>query len=422
MLIVGTLTMMGLYSIPLTFIAIASVTLYILLRLSVYRQVRDARTEQIIHAAKQQTHFMETIRGIQSVRLFSKSQERHSGWMNFLTEEFNSLIRIQRLDIFHSTSNTLLFGVERIVVIWLAALAVTRGAFTIGMLFAFLAYKDQFSRRIASLVDNLFELKMLRLHGERVADIVLSEVEQRHDNHYETNMRSITPFIEITNLSFRYSPSDPWILRNLNLRIEAGDCVAIAGASGCGKTTLIKLLLGLLPPTEGSIHVGGINIEKLGLTTFREIIGTVMQDDTLFSGTIGDNISFFDPLADQRRVEVAAKLAAIHDEIATMPMGYNSLVGDVGTGLSGGQKQRILLARALYKLPSILVLDEATSHLDVTNERIVNNAVKAMHLTRVVVAHRPETIAMANRVIVLESGMVARDLIRDTNAKIAEAS
>jgi ATP-binding cassette subfamily B protein RaxB len=261
---------------------------------------------------------------------------------------------------------------------------------------------------------------MLRLHGERVADIVLSEVEQESVGDIEVDTSDVAPVIEIRNLSYRYSPSEPWILQNIDLRIQAGECIAIAGPSGCGKTTLIKLLLGLLSPTEGSVHVGEMPIHQLGLSNYRNMIGTVMQDDTLFSGSIAENISFFDPAPDQARIEVAARQAAIHEEIAQMPMAYNSLVGDIGSGMSGGQKQRVLLARALYKRPGILVLDEATSHLDVGNERVVNNVVKAMQLTRIIVAHRPETIAMAQRVVMLENGGIVRDLVMSEKNTEAE--
>ena len=138
--------------------------------------------------------------------------------------------------------------------------------------------------------------------------------------------------------------------------------------------------------------------------------GAVMQDDQLFAGSVADNISFFDPEMDQARIEHAARLAAVHDEIAAMPMGYHSLIGDMGSSLSGGQKQRVILARALYRHPKLLFLDEATSHLDVMKERLVNDAVKALELTKVIVAHRPETIASADRVLVMEQGRIIQEL------------
>lgn len=408
-LVMGTLFMMLLYSTTLAAVACVAVLLYALLRWAIFRPLLDANSEEIIHAAKQQSHFMETVRGMQSIRLFGRSEERRSGWMNSLTDEFNAQLRIAKLSVSYQTANNLLFSGERVIVIWLAALAVLNNNLSVGMVFAFISYKDQFSQRMASLIDKLFELRMMRLHGERLADIVLAEAE-RDDDAAEVDASRITPSIEIHNLSFRYSDSEPEVIRALNLSIPAGQCTAITGPSGCGKTTLMKLLLGLLTPTSGEIRVGGVPLGSLGLSNYRHMLGTVMQDDTLFAGSISDNISFFDPIVDMQRVYECAGLAAIAPDIAAMPMAFNTLIGDIGTGLSGGQKQRILLARALYKNPKILILDEATSHLDVWNEQAVNQAIQTIALTRIIVAHRPETIQMAERVIVLQNGQVVQDI------------
>jgi ATP-binding cassette subfamily B protein RaxB len=208
----------------------------------------------------------------------------------------------------------------------------------------------------------------------------------------------------VSELSFRYSEREPLILDGLNFTIGAGESVAIVGPSGCGKTTLMNVLLGVLPSTAGEVSIGGVDIKQCGLDHLRSLVGTVLQDDVLFAGSIADNIHFFDPQADQTWVEQCAEMAAIADEIRPMPMGYQTLVGDMGTVLSGGQKQRVLLARALYKRPKILFLDEATSHLDVGKEQLVNRAIKSLNMTRVIIAHRPETIASADRVIMLLNG------------------
>ncbi len=409
LLVIGTLIVMALYSVQLTIVAIGAICLYSLLRLSIFKMLREATSEQIIHAAKQQSHFMESARGVQSIRLFNRSEERRIGWMNTLADQFNADLRISKLSISYQTANAFLFGTERVIVIWLAALAVLDGRFSVGMLFAYLSYKDQFTQRLASLIDKVFEFRMLRLHGERVADIVLTEPESDLQD-VEIDVDKISPAIELRNVTFRYADGEPEVIKSLNLTVPAGQCLAIAGASGCGKTTLVKLLLGLIEPTEGEILIGGIKLKNLGLANYRQLMGTVMQDDQLFAGSVGDNISFFDPTPVQQRIEESAQLAAIHNEILAMPMGYNTLVGDIGSGLSGGQKQRILLARALYKTPKMLCLDEATSHLDIWNEQLVNAAIKRIQLTRVIVAHRPETIAMAQRVVVLERGQIVRDL------------
>lgn len=410
-LVLGTLAMMLLYSTTLAAVACVAVLLYALLRWAIYRPLRDANSEEIIHAAKQQSHFIETVRGMQSIRLFGRGEERRSSWMNSLTDEFNARLRIARLAVSYQTANSLLFSSERVIVIWLAALAVLSNEFSVGMVFAFISYKDQFSQRMASLIDKLFELRMMRLHGERVADIVLAKAE-RDEDVTEVDASHIMPSIDIQNLSFRYSDNEPEVIRELSLSIPAGQCIAITGASGCGKTTLVKLLLGLLTPTGGEIRIDGMPLRSLGLSNYRRMLGTVMQDDTLFAGSIADNISFFDPMVDMQRVHQCAELAAIASEILAMPMAFNTLIGDIGTGLSGGQKQRILLARALYKNPKILVLDEATSHLDVWNEQAVNQAIQKIPLTRLIVAHRPETIQMAERVIVLHNGQVTQDVTK----------
>ena len=202
----------------------------------------------------------------------------------------------------------------------------------------------------------------------------------------------------------------PASMRRLSLQIEPGESVAIVGPSGCGKTTLLKCMLGILAPQSGQIRIGGVDLQQVGLRTWRDMIGTVMQEDQLFAGSIVDNITFFDADADTAWAEQCARIAAISDEIEAMPMGWHTLVGDMGTSLSGGQRQRILLARALYKRPKFLFLDEATSALDVEREREVNAAIRQLDITRVIVAHRPETIASAGRVIVLQDGRVSQDL------------
>jgi ATP-binding cassette subfamily B protein RaxB len=209
------------------------------------------------------------------------------------------------------------------------------------------------------------------------------------------------------------------VLHDCSLVIEAGESVAIVGPSGCGKTTLAKLVLGLLQPAEGSIRIGGIDVRRYGLAEYRARFGAVMQEDVLFAGSVADNISFFDPDATAQAIEAAARAAHIHDDIVAMPMGYESLVGDMGSALSGGQKQRVLLARALYRQPAILLLDEATSHLDVGRERAINAAIAGMNMTRIVIAHRPDTIASVDRVIALQAGRAQSMTVPDYRSRQA---
>lgn len=294
------------------------------------------------------------------------------------------------------------------LILWLGASEVMdTNYFTIGMLFAFSTYAGTFNGRMAALIDRLIEFRMGTLHGERLADIVLEEAEA--DVPGNNPVDQLSPRIELVDVGFRYSEADPWVLRHVNLVIEPGESVAIVGPSGGGKTTLIKLILSILTPTEGEIRYGGVPVRQLGARAYRSALAAVMQDDQLLTGSLADNISFFDQPGDHARVIACAQLAAIDDEIRAMPMQYETLTGDMGSSLSGGQRQRILIARALYKRPKVLVLDEATSHLDVALERAVNAAVARMMLTRIIAAHRPETIASARRVVTLSNGAIERD-------------
>jgi ATP-binding cassette subfamily B protein RaxB len=298
-------------------------------------------------------------------------------------------------------------------ILYVGGTAVLDRSLSLGMLLAFIAYKSQFTRRMSKLVDMAAEIRMLSLHTERVADIALEPREPESDAGH--NVANIEPRIEFRDVSFRYAAGEPWILRNLSLVIDAGDAVAIVGRSGCGKTTLFKLLLGLLTPTEGEIFVGGIPMRQLGPHTLRNLIGAVMQEDQLFAGSLGENIAGFDSDARQSQVEEAAILARIHNAIVNMPMGYQTPVAELGVGLSGGQRQRTLLARALYRKPRILALDEATSHLDLHSEQHIVQSLHQMEMTRITIAHRRETIAFAKRIICLEKGRIVEDIRVDDN-------
>jgi ATP-binding cassette subfamily B protein RaxB len=407
---VVTLVLMFIYSPLLAWVAISAMALYGLGRWAWFAPLRHATEEQIIHAAKQQSHFLETIRGVKTIKLFQRQDERRASWLSLLVDQVNADLRTQKLNLLYKSLNGVLFGIENILIIWLGARMVMDGNFTVGVLMAFNAYKGQFDSRVSSLIDKFVEVKMLQLQGERLADIVLQQPETAHGRLVGEQEAPLTPSLEVRGLRFRYAEQEPYVLDGVSFRIAAGESVAIVGPSGGGKTTLINILLGILAPTQGEVLIGGQSVSHVGLDALRRMIGTVLQDDVLFAGSLADNISFFDPQADHAWIAECARLAAIHHDIAAMPMGYNTLVGDMGTILSGGQKQRVLLARALYKRPQILFLDEATSHLDIEREHLVNAAIKSINITRVIVAHRPETINSADRVINLAGGKVIDDL------------
>jgi len=406
-LTIATLAMMFLYSPTMAWIAIGAMLLYGLGRWAWFRPLRNATEEQIVHAAKQQTHFIETVRGVRALKLFQRLDERRNSWLGLFVEQVNADLRTQKLQVMYRLLNGLLFGVERILIVWLGAGLVMDGAFTIGVLLAFIAYKDQFVSRVSGLIDRLVEMRMLHLQGERLADIALAEQEPEVvDTMSKQEIEKLPANIVIQGLRYRYADGEPWVLDGVDLEVAAGESVAIVGPSGCGKSTLMNVMLGLRPFTEGQVLIGGQPLAKLGLSHLRNMVGTVMQDDALFAGSIADNIAFFDQQLEMAWVEECARKAAVYEDIVAMPMGFNTLIGDMGAALSGGQKQRILLARALYKKPKILFLDEATSHLDVAREAMVNEAIQALDMTRVIIAHRPETIASAKRVIVMAAGKV----------------
>jgi ATP-binding cassette subfamily B protein RaxB len=404
-----TLVIMFVFSPMLATLVLVGAGLYALLRWFSFTPLRLASTEAIVWEARQDTHFLETLRGIRTIKLFNGQEGRRAHWLNLLVETVNRKLTTEKLGLAFRVANMLLVGALAILVVWLGAQRVLEQTFSVGMLVAFVAYKDQFLSRVSELIDKAIDLRMLQLHAERLADIALTPPEPRSQWSEPAGARPPAA-IEVRKLRFRYSDNDPWVLDGIDFRIEAGESVAIVGGSGCGKTTLLKVLSSLLPPTEGEILVDDDPVPRLGVERYRAMIGVVMQDDQLFAGSIADNISFFSETPDQPRIEECARLAAVHDDILAMPMGYGTLVGDMGTVLSGGQKQRVLIARALYRQPSILLLDEATSHLDVAREEAVNAAIRARRVTRIIVAHRPETIRSSDRVIVLNRGKVAKDL------------
>ena len=412
-MVVIVFAMMYLYSPQLSLVVVVVVLLYALVRWAFYWPMHKLTEESIITSAKEQSVFMESIRGIQSLKLFGQEVQRLNLWQNRHTETINVGFRLAKWGISAGMVNQLLFGIEGILIIYLAANLVMAGDMTVGMMFAFMAYKGQFTGRMSSLIGLIVQIKMTKLHLERLADIALTEKE---DDGNSADGKELTGELVLDSVGFRYAETDPLLFENLSLNVKAGDNIAIIGPSGTGKTSLMKIMLGLMPATSGKVKVDGIDLGHFGLRNYRSQIAAVMQDDQLMSGTLAENISFFDNQMDMQQVMACAQLAGIHQDIATMQMGYNSLVGDMGSSLSGGQKQRLLLARALYRKPKILFMDEATSHLDVQLERYVNQAIKQLNMTRIIIAHRPQTIVNAERIMQLHKGKL-RDVTKAYKAK-----
>ncbi|MEI8055331.1 MAG: peptidase domain-containing ABC transporter [bacterium] len=400
-MVIITLIMMLVYSVMLSTIVFSALALYTIIRLALYSTFRRMAQENLVAAAKESSIFMEGIRAILPLKIFGKETQRENIWQNCYVDKLNTGLRTQKLSLVYSFCQGIFSGIEYIIIVILGAKAVMRGGpdgLTVGMLMAYFSYRSQFVDKAKSLINKAFEYQLITLDLERVADIALSEPEQDllGDAHVP---RVIQGSIRVKNLSFRYSEQDPYVFKNINFEIKAGESVAIVGPSGCGKTTMMKMLMRLLPPSSGEIFIDDIDVTRMGLHNYRSQIAAVMQEDILLSGSIADNICFFDTKPDFDRIHACAMVAAIHDDIISMPMAYQSLVGDMGSTLSGGQKQRVLLARALYVQPKILFLDEATSHLDSNNEHIINQHVKQIGITRVIVAHRQETVQIADRII-----------------------
>ncbi len=389
-----TLIAMLVYSPNLAAVVILVVIIYAAIRAAIYRPIRNLTEESINAGAKHDSVFMESIRGIQTIKLYQKEGDRQNIWLNRLADSMNADIRISKWEITYGNINAILFGLESFVVIYLAAMAVMDNIMSLGMLYAFLTYKNQFITRMDAIINQVINYKMLGLHLDRISDIAFSNKESQ-DHRHVADLKEVKGNITVRGLSFSYGDMDNNVFSDIDLEINSGETIAITGSSGCGKTTFIKCLMGLFNPKHGEILIDGKPIDQV--SNYRSMIAAVMQEDQLFAGSISENISCFDSEFDMEQIIKSAKLASVHNEIMTLPMQYNTLVGDMGSSLSGGQKQRIILARALYRNPKILFMDEATSHLDIYNESKVNSNIKSLNITRVIVAHRPETISSADR-------------------------
>ncbi len=404
---IGTVILAFSYSSKLTFIVLGFLLFSFLLEWITFPILKQ-KSEEILHlGAKENSSFLETIRAARAIKIFGQETNRESVWQNQAAETLNANIWLSKFNLNVGVFAGLVGLCQSILTLYVGANLVVDGSLTLGMLFAYQAYAGQFTSRIQALIGQIMSFKMLRLHLTRLSDIVHTESEVSLDDESGLVLqhdRRLKGHIQLQEIAFQYGEHEPKILMNLNLEIKAGEMVAIKGRSGGGKTTLLKILLGLLKPQEGKLLLDGEPLSTVGQRAYRSNIGVVMQDDQLLSGTIADNIAFFDPHISMERVEYVAKQASLHDDIVKNPMGYNTLVGDMGTTLSGGQKQRLLIARALYREPSILILDEGTANLDFNSEQAIGKVVRNLPITRIIVAHRPALIELSDRILQMQDG------------------
>ena len=397
-MVVGVFVMMLLYGGYLTWIVLGFTTVYVLIRLVTYGYYRQISEETLVRGARASSYFMETLYGIATVKIQGMAERRGTHWLNLKIDAINSGIKLTKMDLFFGGINTFVAACDQVAILWLGTSLVIDKQMTIGMFVAFGSFRGQFSDRVASLTNFLLQLRMMSLHNERIADIALHEKEEKKPEL--DIVADMTPVsLETTDLSYRYDSQSAPVFSGLYLSVTPGESVAITGTSGAGKTTLMKVLCGLFEPDSGKVLVNGTDIRQLGINNYHRMIACVMQDDRLFSGSIRENICGFSEEMDEAWMIECARASYIHDVIMKMPMGYETLIGELGEGLSGGQKQRIFIARALYRRPGILFMDEATSSLDTESERFVNVAIRNMNITRVIIAHRETTLRTVDRTI-----------------------
>lgn len=399
-----TLAVLFFYQSSLAWLVVAGVLVYVAIRMAALRIIMEGNTDVISALAKQETAFIETVRSAALVRRSNDQGWSSARYMDRVNDAQRKSLDLQAIQLLFGSLGTLVFGAVKIMVIYVGAKEAMTGGFSAGMLVAFIFYVDQFTGRSSRLVDFLVGLKVVRVHIERVSDITVTSEESFLEGDYKGSLDSHG--LSLRDVSFRYAQNESWVLANQSISIEPGECVAVCGPSGVGKSTFVKLISGEIDPLAGAISLGGIDIKSLGKRRFREIVAAVAQDDVLVSGTIAQNIAGFPVEPDEAFVIECAKRSEVHDEIMAMPMRYETLIGDLGVLLSGGQKQRVCLARALYRRPKILILDEATSHLDPATERRVFANLAEINCTRLIVAHRLETLSVASRVISLRAGQL----------------
>ena len=405
LLAIVTMVMMIVFAWKLALVAAAGLLAYVLIRLAAMSVTLQLAGDALMADIAEKGIRIETIRAMQTIKVMGAETQREADWSNRFAETIRTSQKNAFAQLGFSSLQTTADTLSNVVIIYLGASAVIDNTMTVGVLFAFVAYKAQFLSRAQGLFETVVNWRMLDLHSDRIADIALTPIEANIDD-MGTGLQEMHGDVEISNLAFRYSAQEPVVFQGVNLKIKSGEFIAVIGPSGAGKSTLVKVLCGLYPATAGEIRIDGLPLSAWGPRTVRRNLGVVMQDDELIAGSIAENVAFFAEEIDMDFVWTCLTMASIDEEVRAMAMRAETFVGDMGSSLSGGQKQRILLARALYRRPKILILDEATSHLDVGRERVINEAIVAQRSTRIIVAHRPETIAAADRILVLANGQL----------------
>ncbi|MBD2840967.1 peptidase domain-containing ABC transporter [Erythrobacter rubeus] len=398
-----TLALMFIYSPLLGGVACAALTAYAGLRLAFLQSIKLRNLDVITTMAKENTNFIESVRGISAIKAFGQEGNRQRLWQKSKADAVNAQVKLGRLQAAFDALGQFVIGIERVIFVYVAIGLAFDSILTVGMIFAFQAYKQQFLDAGMRLTEQAINYQIVKVHLTRIADIALSPLEENDEDKGNENPDFTKP-LALSRVYYRYGSNEQMVLQGVNLKIEPGEFIAITGPSGGGKTTLMKVLMGLFEPTQGEVRLGTRPISSYRKAKYRRAIGSVAQGDMLYAGSLAENIAFFDPELNMVRVREVARMAQIDADIEAMAMGYETLVGDMGSVLSGGQLQRVLLARALYPDPKLLILDEGTANLDAENEAKILDALKGLEITRIAVAHRPATLKVAERVFECRGG------------------
>lgn len=392
---------------PLAALVLGLGLLQVLVLVLSWRRNQHLMSENLHVEARSQSYTFELLSGMESLKVAGAERRAAGHWQQLFIDELNVSVRRGRLE---ATVDALMAALQLgspLVVLLYGALQVLNGDLSLGAMLAATALAVGFLEPLATLVESGLELQVLRSYMERIGDVLDTPREQEGEK--VRSVAHLTGRIGVEDVSFHYGgPLGTPVVQEVNLDIQAGQQVGIVGRSGSGKTTLAHLLLGLYRPTAGRVTVDGIDLAELDLHSLRRHMGIVTQRPYLFGTTIRQNIHLGDPTASHEAVVRAARSACIHDDIESMPMGYDTPLVDGGASLSGGQQQRLALARALVHRPAVLLLDEATSDLDALTEQQVHRQLDALGCTRIIIAHRLSTIVAADLIVVMDEGRIVQ--------------